>query len=457
MAQQTKGYCKYCGKEYAKGGMLRHLPTCKMRKVKLEAESGKSKGGYYELAITDRYDSDYWLIIEIKEMATLEDLDEFIRDIWVECCGHLSAFTIDGETYESDPGTDSFWGESENMDHKLKDVLTVGDKIEYEYDFGSTTELVIKVQDYRIGKGEPDRITLLSRNNPIKKLCSHCRKNEAKWVDVEEMYGETPFWCEECLDGEYPDGEEDDELYLLPVCNSPRMGVCDYEGSDKYPDQFVPDTEKTKVESEQLVSGTGTKGKCSNQVYSDTKKQKSHRVLVVVDMQNDFITGSLGNEECEKVVSSVIKVIDSGNYDEVFLTRDTHGEDYLTTQEGRKLPVLHTIKDTEGWQIQADVMKAVTAHYQKEQISIIDKPGFGSEKLADRIRELGRKYPEDGRLMVDFVGVCTDICVISNVFLAKAAAGNAAVRVIEKACAGVTPETHRTAIAAMRGCQVDII
>ena len=139
------------------------------------------------------------------------------------------------------------------------------------------------------------------------------------------------------------------------------------------------------------------------------------------------------------------------------MTRDTHGEDYLTTQEGRKLPVLHTIKDTEGWQIQADVMKAVSDHYQKEQISIIDKPGFGSEELADRIRELGRKYPEDGRLIVDFVGVCTDICVISNVFLAKAAAGNAAVRVIEHACAGVTPETHRTAIEAMRGCQVEII
>ena len=151
MAQQTKGVCKYCGKEYAKGGMLRHLPTCKERKAKLEAASGKRKCGYYELVISGKYDSDYWLVIEIKETATLEDLDEFIRDIWVECCGHLSAFTINGEEYESDPDTDSFWGESENMNHKLKDVLTVGDTIKYEYDFGSTTELTIKVQDYRKG------------------------------------------------------------------------------------------------------------------------------------------------------------------------------------------------------------------------------------------------------------------------------------------------------------------
>ena len=88
---------------------------------------------------------------------------------------------------------------------------------------------------------------------------------------------------------------------------------------------------------------------------------------------------------------------------------------------------------------------------------MIDKPCFGSEELAERIGKLGQEYPEDGELTVDFVGVCTDICVISNVFLAKAAARNAVVRVIERACAGVTPETHRTAIEAMRGCQVDVI
>lgn len=446
MAQQTKGVCKYCGKEYAKGGMLRHLPTCKERKAKLEAASGKRKCGYYELVISGKYDSDYWLVIEIKETATLEDLDEFIRDIWVECCGHLSAFTINGEEYESDPDTDSFWGESENMNHKLKDVLTVGDTIKYEYDFGSTTELTIKVQDYRKGYGESDVITLLSRNNPIKLLCSHCRKNEAKWMDAEELYGENPFWCDDCLEKEYPDGEAE-ELYLLPVCNSPRMGVCGYEGSDKYPDQFVPDADKSSIDTD--LSPADTKEKA--------KEQGRHRVLVVVDMQNDFITGSLGNEDCQKVVSSVVNVIETGNYDEIFLTRDTHGEDYLKTQEGRKLPVVHTVKYTEGWEIQKDVMDAVTGKYKQEQIAMIDKPCFGSEELAERIGKLGQEYPEDGELTVDFVGVCTDICVISNVFLAKAAARNAVVRVIERACAGVTPETHRTAIEAMRGCQVEII
>ena len=88
---------------------------------------------------------------------------------------------------------------------------------------------------------------------------------------------------------------------------------------------------------------------------------------------------------------------------------------------------------------------------------MIDKPGFGSENLADGIRQLRNEYPGDQELMVDFVGVCTDICVISNVFLAKAAAPNAEIRVIERACAGVTRESHHTAIEAMRGCQVDIV
>lgn len=189
----------------------------------------------------------------------------------------------------------------------------------------------------------------------------------------------------------------------------------------------------------------------------EQQTKKTYRVLVVVDMQNDFITGTLGNADCKEVVSSVVKVITEGDYDEIVLTRDTHGEEYLKTREGRKLPVIHTVKNTEGWQIQKDVMDSVMENYKQEQITIIDKPCFGSVELADRIGRLGKEYQEDGTLQIDFTGVCTDICVISNVLLAKAAAPEAAVRVMEHACAGVTKESHRTAIEAMRGCQVEII
>ena len=94
MAEQTKGLCKYCGKEYTKAGMLRHLPACKKRKEKLESEKGKRKCGYFQIVLMAKYSKKYWLLIEVSENVTLKELDKFIRDIWVECCGHLSAYEI---------------------------------------------------------------------------------------------------------------------------------------------------------------------------------------------------------------------------------------------------------------------------------------------------------------------------------------------------------------------------
>lgn len=241
MAQQTKGLCKYCGKEYTRGGMLRHLAACKERKAALDQEDGKRKCGYFELVVYGKYDSDYWLILEVRETATLIELDQFIRDIWVECCGHLSAFEINGEEYESMPDTDDFWGTpSKSMNYKLKDIFAVGMLAGYEYDFGSTTELVIKVQGYRTGVWKKDAVTILSRNNPPELMCFVCRKNKAKWILPERYYEEDAFRCEECLKADA--GAEDFGEFYLPVCNSPRMGVCGYEGSERFPDQFEPDT-----------------------------------------------------------------------------------------------------------------------------------------------------------------------------------------------------------------------
>ncbi len=242
MAKQTKGKCKFCGKEYTKGYMVRHLTSCKERRSALEAETGKRTCGYYELVITARYDKDYWLIIEMREMATLADLDDFLRDIWLECCGHLSAFDIYGERYESDTEGALFWGESvKGMNHKLSEVFEVGMDIMYEYDFGSTTELVIHVQDYRRGYYKQDKkLTILSRNNAFSFVCGKCGKEPAEWFCPYRMYDgwENPFLCEEC--SELPENEDEP---MLAVCNSPRMGVCGYNGSTIYPDQFVSDTE----------------------------------------------------------------------------------------------------------------------------------------------------------------------------------------------------------------------
>ena len=226
--------------------MLRHLAACKKRKDKLENEKGKRKCGYFQIVIMARHSKAYWLIVEVSENVTLKELDEFIRDIWVECCEHLSAYEINGISYERYPDEDYLWGTpARNMNYRLRDVVKVGDSMSYEYDFGSTTELILNVHSYREGIRKDDGIVILSRNNPIEIICGKCGKNKAKWVNPEGYYEEDPFWCEECLGEEYAEEEDSYGIeYMLPVCNSPRMGVCAYDGSRRYPDQFEPDKEE---------------------------------------------------------------------------------------------------------------------------------------------------------------------------------------------------------------------
>ena len=171
-------------------------------------------------------------------------------------------------------------------------------------------------------------------------------------------------------------------------------------------------------------------------------------VLVVVDMQNDFLTGVLGNAECAGVVPNVVNLIKSQNWDTILVTQDTHDENYLETQEGRNLPVEHCIFNSDGWKLNDEVNNALIGR----AVSFIMKGSFGSMGFAQRIEQLYREYKSD--LRVIFCGVCTDICVISNVMLAKAAAPEALVVVKADACAGVTPEAHETALNAMKACQV---
>ncbi|MCD7777568.1 MAG: plasmid pRiA4b ORF-3 family protein, partial [Clostridiales bacterium] len=147
MAEKTKGKCKYCGREYAKAYMYRHLKACKKRAEELEKEKKTPSVGYFILEVTDKYENDHWLMVEITEEATLRVLDDFLRDIWLECCGHLSSFTINGISYEECPDDDFDWGPpSRSTNIKLKKVLREGITIKYDYDFGSTTSLVIKVK-----------------------------------------------------------------------------------------------------------------------------------------------------------------------------------------------------------------------------------------------------------------------------------------------------------------------
>lgn len=177
------------------------------------------------------------------------------------------------------------------------------------------------------------------------------------------------------------------------------------------------------------------------------------KILIVVDMQNDFTSGVLGNPECEVAVANVVKVINNNKYDEIYLTRDTHHENYLETQEGRNLPVEHCVEGTDGWQSRPEIIEAVN-HKYGSNVHFIDKPSFGSLYLANRLKE--EYFIEQEDVEITLVGVCTGICVISNAMLIKAALPEAKVKVIEEACACVTPESHKNAIEAMKMCQICI-
>lgn len=239
MNEQVKGKCKYCGKEYARGYVIRHLASCKERMLRLEQETGKRKCGYFELLIYGKYNHDYWLVIEVKDTVTLGDVDQFLRDIWLECCGHLSAFKIGGVCFEESPEESLLEREVRDMSCKLKTVLQKGMSIHYEYDFGSMTELVIDVKDYRTGYDKKEKFLILSRNNPQRFVCGKCGVKDAIYIVPEFAYDGNPFLCEKCSKRK----EYEDEL-LLKVCNSPRMGVCGYDGSTVYPDDFVPDPDR---------------------------------------------------------------------------------------------------------------------------------------------------------------------------------------------------------------------
>lgn len=169
------------------------------------------------------------------------------------------------------------------------------------------------------------------------------------------------------------------------------------------------------------------------------------QVLVVVDMQKDFIDGALGTKEAVAIVENVKNKIKNFQ-GEIIFTRDTHFENYSTTQEGKNLPVPHCIKGTEGWQIEAGLEQLRTP-----DMKVFDKPTFGSVELAEYLKE--NKELES----VTFIGLCTDICVISNALVTKAFLPEVKVMVEENCCAGVTPESHKNALEAMKMCQVEII
>lgn len=171
------------------------------------------------------------------------------------------------------------------------------------------------------------------------------------------------------------------------------------------------------------------------------------KILVVVDMQKDFVDGALGTKEAVGIVDKVAARIEAFE-GRIFATLDTHHPDYLETAEGRKLPVPHCIKDSDGWLLNEKVMYALS----EKNYRTIEKGTFGSTKL---VEEIGRLAGED-EIEIELIGLCTDICVVSNALLLKANFPEVRISVDASCCAGVTPKTHEAALETMGMCQIDI-
>lgn len=174
------------------------------------------------------------------------------------------------------------------------------------------------------------------------------------------------------------------------------------------------------------------------------------RFLIVVDMQNDFIDGSLGTPEAQAIVPAVARRIRDAKAtgETVVATLDTHGEDYLATREGKYLPVRHCIRGERGWRL-SNALEPLLEGCEK-----VEKPTFGSVRLPGIV---GAQMEAGERIRIELIGLCTDICVISNALLLKAAFPEADIAVRRDCCAGVTPERHEAALKTMASCQIDII
>ena len=172
------------------------------------------------------------------------------------------------------------------------------------------------------------------------------------------------------------------------------------------------------------------------------------KFLVVVDMQKDFVDGALGTKEAEAIVPAAVQKIRAFD-GKIVLTLDTHKEDYLSTAEGRKLPVVHCVRGTPGWALD----KNVEASLEGKDYTLLEKPTFGSTDLPWLLKELAG----DEDFSVELIGLCTDICVVSNALLLKAAFYERPIAVDAACCAGVTPEKHLAALETMRSCQIDVL
>jgi hypothetical protein len=237
--QQSHGTCSLCKSTFSKGAMTRHLSRCLEAHAGAEHATRGKTGKLLHLVVQSPGDPRYWLHLEMPAAGKLQALDGFLRDIWLECCGHLSAFKIEGRKRSplrsladlramiaSGPHE---WTDPDEIDMSTPagDVFQMGVKVSYEYDFGSTTALSLKMVGEREGPvKKAGEVTLLARNDPPDIPCGVCEKAPATIIDMENAYDESGWLCDACAEKE----DLADSDMTLPVVNSPRAGVCGYTG-----------------------------------------------------------------------------------------------------------------------------------------------------------------------------------------------------------------------------------
>jgi hypothetical protein len=220
----SKGQCNLCGGTFSKLAMTKHLKSCKQKQADsatLAPDQVSREVQVFHLVVEGRYLPDYWMHLEVSADAKLEVLDRFLRDIWLECCGHMSMFSIQDKRYSVAPTADF---DEKSMKARLDAVLSPGIKFYHEYDFGSTTHLTLKVVSQEQKPVKSKDIVILARNEPPLYTCMSCGKT-AVHICTECMWAGEGCLCDECVD-EHECGEE----MLLPIVNSPRVGVCAYTG-----------------------------------------------------------------------------------------------------------------------------------------------------------------------------------------------------------------------------------
>jgi hypothetical protein len=220
--QTSTGTCTFCQGTSSKGTMTRHLSACQQRQAASQAPAGRETGRATPILhlVAEGYEP-YWLHFEVRADATLATLDAFLRDIWLECCGHMSQFCIDGEDYVS--GAAEELGAS-TMNVTLAKVCRPGMTCTYAYDFGTTTELKLRVVAERLGARQREAVQVLARNTAPVFSCVGCGQ-EATQVCTQCLYEDEGWLCDACA----PEHACGDEM-CLPVVNSPRVGICGYAG-----------------------------------------------------------------------------------------------------------------------------------------------------------------------------------------------------------------------------------